>query len=96
MSAKQTKKKGDENMQEKKSTKTYEELPETITPFDYAEWRGIGENKAREIFNRKDFPRIKGTGVKQLADKRRVLLYELGLTEEDKREVLKEMARKII
>ena len=27
---------------------TYKELPDTITPFDYAEWRGIGENKARE------------------------------------------------
>lgn len=83
-------------MQEKKSTKTYEELPETITPLDYADWRGIGESKAREIFNRSDFPRIKGTGVKQLADKRAVYLYELGLTEEDKKEVLKEMARQIM
>lgn len=83
-------------MQEKKSTKTYDELPETITPYDYAEWRGIGENKAREIFNRKDFPRIKGTGVKQLADKKSVYLYDLGLTEEDKREVLKEIARQIV
>lgn len=83
-------------MQIKKSTKTFEDLPETITPLDYAEWRGIGENKAREIFNSKDFPRIKGTGVKQIADKRAVYLYELGLTEEDKKEVLKEMARQII
>lgn len=83
-------------MQEKKSIRTYEELPETITPLDYADWRGIGESKAREIFNRDDFPRIKGTGVKQLADKRAVYLYELGLTEEDKKEVLKEMARQII
>lgn len=83
-------------MKEKKSLRTYEELPDTITPLDYADWRGIGESKAREIFNRKDFPRIKGTGVKQLADKRAVYLYELGLTEEDKKEVLKEMARQII
>ena len=83
-------------MQEKKSTKKYEDLPDTITPFDYAEWRGVGENTAREIFNSKGFPRLKGTGVKQLADKRRVLLYELGLTEEEKTEVLKEMARAII
>lgn len=83
-------------MQIKKPTKTYDELPDAITPFDYAEWRGVGENTARNIFNRKDFPRIKGTGVKQLADKRAVYLYELGLTEEDKKEVLKEMARKII
>ncbi len=83
-------------MKEKKSIKTYEELPETITPLDYADWRGIGGSKAREIFNRRDFPRIKGTGVKQLADKRAVYLYELGLTEEDKKEVLKEIARQII
>lgn len=83
-------------MQIKKSTRTYEDLPDTITPLDYAEWRGIGENKAREIFNSIDFPRIKGTGVKQIADKRAVYLYELGLTEEDKKEVLKEMARQII
>lgn len=83
-------------MQEKKPTKNYNELPETITPFDYGEWRGIGENKAREIFNRKDFPRIKGTGVKQLADKRAVLLYDLGLTGTDKQEILQEIAKQII
>ena len=83
-------------MQEKKSTKTYQELPDTITPYDYADWRGIGENKAREIFNSKGFPRIIGVGNKQVADKRAVLLHELGLTEEDKVEVLKEIARAII
>lgn len=83
-------------MKERKPTKNYSELPDTITPFDYAEWRGVGENTAREIFNSKGFPRLKGTGVKQLADKRRVLLYELGLTEEQMAEVLKEMARAII
>ena len=83
-------------MQEKKSTTKYEDLPDTITPFDYADWRGCGENKAREIFNSKGFPRIKGTGVKQLADKRAVLLFELGLKDEEKIEVLKEIARAII
>lgn len=83
-------------MQEKKSTKTYNELPDTITPYDYAEWRGIGENKAREIFNSKGFPRVQGTGVKQLADKRAVYLYELGLTEKEKKEVLKEIVKEII
>ena len=83
-------------MQEKKPTKKYKDLDETITPFDYAEWRGIGENKAREIFNRPDFPRIKGTGVKQLADKRIVLLYDLGLTGENLQTVLKEIAKQII
>nr|DAP55098.1 MAG TPA: hypothetical protein [Caudoviricetes sp.] len=83
-------------MQEKKSILNYENLPETITPYDYADWRGIGENKAREIFNRPDFPRIKGTGVKQLADKRIVLLYDLGLTGENLQTVLKEIAKQII
>lgn len=83
-------------MQIKKPTLKYEELPETITPLDYANWRGIGENKAREIFNSKGFPRIQGIGVKQLADKRAVLLYELGLKEEEKQEILKEIAKEII
>lgn len=83
-------------MKIKKSKMKYEDLPDTITPYDYADWRGIGENKAREIFNRKDFPRIEGTGVKQIADKRAVYLYELGLSKEDRKEVLKEMARRII
>lgn len=83
-------------MKERKPTKRYEDLNDTITPLDYANWRGIGENKAREIFNSKGFPRIQGTGVKQLADKRAVLLYELGLKEEEKQIVLKEIAKKII
>ena len=83
-------------MQLKKSTKHYNALPDTITPYDYMEWRGVGENIAREIFNSKGFPRIEGTGVKQLADKRAVLLFELGLKEEDRKEVLKEIARQII
>lgn len=83
-------------MQEKKPTKNYKDLDDTITPYDYAEWRGIGENKAREIFNRKDFPRIKGTGVKQLADKRAVLFYDLGLEGEELKIVLQEVARQII
>lgn len=83
-------------MKEKKSVLNYKNLPETITPYDYANWRGIGENKAREIFNRPDFPRIKGTGVKQLADKRAVLLYDLGLTGTEKQEVLQEIAKEII
>lgn len=83
-------------MKVKKSTKIFSELPDTITPYDYAEWRGVGENKAREIFKSKGFPRIEGVGVKQIADKRAVYLHELGLSEDDRREVLKEMARKIV
>ena len=83
-------------MQIKTSAVKYEDLPDTITPFDYANWRGIGETKAREIFNMRTFPRIKGTGVKQLADKRAVFLYELGLSTDEMKEVLKEIAREII
>ena len=83
-------------MQIKKPILKYEDLPETISPLDYANWRGIGESKAREIFNRKDFPRLKGTGVKQLADKIAVRLYDLGLKEDEKQEILKEIARQII
>lgn len=83
-------------MQIKKPTKTYKDLPDTITPYDYMEWRGVGENIAREKFNSKGFPRIEGTGIKQLADKRAVLLYELGLNEENMQIVLKEMAKEII
>lgn len=83
-------------MKEKKPIKKYKDLNDTITPLDYAEWRGIGESKAREIFNSKGFPRLQGTGVKQLADKRAVFLYELGLNEEDRKTLLKEMAKEII
>ena len=66
-------------MQIKKSTKTWADLPETITPKDYADVIGVGENTARETFNRKDFPRIKGTGVKQLADKEAVMYWVKGI-----------------
>lgn len=83
-------------MQEKKPILNYEDLPETITPYDYADWRGIGENKAREIFNSKGFPKLKGTGVKQLADKRAVLLHDLGLEGDNLQTVLQEIAKQII
>ena len=83
-------------MKIKKSTVTFESLPDTITPYDYAEWRGCGENKAREKFNSQGFPRIQGIGNKQLADKRAVFIYELGLNEYEKQELLKEVAKTII
>lgn len=62
-------------MQEKKPKITWNEAPDIINPYDLADILGIGENKAREIFNSKDFPRIKGTGVKQIADKQAVRLW---------------------
>ncbi len=83
-------------MQLKKPTKKYEELPETISPLDYMEWRGVGRAVADATFHSKDFPRLENTGNKLLADKRAVLLYELGLKEEEKQTVLKEIAKEII
>lgn len=71
-------------------------IADTITPLDYADWRGIGENKAREIFNSKGFPKLRGVGNKQIADKRAVFLHEMGLDNEDRTVILKEMARQII
>lgn len=82
-------------MKEKVSTVKYEDLPDTITIQDYAKWRGVGENAAREIFNRKDFPKIK-MEKKLIADKRAVFIYELGLSEQNKEELLKHLAVSII
>lgn len=66
-------------MQIKKTTKTWDDVPHIITPKDFAEVVGIGENTAREIFNREDFPRIKGTGVKQLVDKESAMWWTKGI-----------------
>lgn len=66
-------------MQIKTPTKTWADVPDIITPLDYAEVIGVGENTARETFNRADFPRIKGTGVKQLADKEAVIYWTKGI-----------------
>lgn len=74
-------------------TITYENLPDTITYIDYAKWRGIGENKAREYFNKKDFPRLRCAGTKVLADKRAVYMYDLNLYEN--KEFMKELARQV-
>lgn len=69
-------------MQIKETTKTWDDVPHIITPKDYAEVVGVGENTARETFNRPDFPRIKGTGVKQLADKEAVMWWVKGVNVE--------------
>ena len=74
----------------------YEDLPDTITPIEYMLWRNCGRATADAVFHAKNFPRIQNTGTKLLADKRAVLIYELGLSEEDRKEVLKEIAREII
>ena len=77
----------------KQSTISYEELPDTITYFDYALWRGIGENSAREHFNKKNFPRLKCAGNKIIADKRAVLMYDLNLY--DNKEFMKGLAEQV-
>lgn len=79
-----------------KATKKYEDLPDTITPIDYMQWRRCGRATADAVFHAKGFPKIKNTGTKLLADKRAVLLYEMGLSEENTNFVLKEIAREMI
>lgn len=67
-------------MQLKQSTLTWDNAPDIINPYNLADILGIGENKARDIFNSQGFPRIKGTGVKQIADKQATRLWCMGLT----------------
>lgn len=64
----------------KEITLSWEEAPDTITPEVYSEIRGIGVKNARNIFKRKDFPRIESAGNKQLADKTAVRLYDMGIS----------------
>lgn len=61
----------------------FEELPDTITPDDYAKWRGIGIDNARNYFHSKGFPRITSAGNRLIADKRAVLMYDLKLESRD-------------
>ena len=83
-------------MVKKERTKNYEDLQDTITVEDYMEWRGCGRATADAVFHAKGFPRIPNTGTKLIADKRAVLLFEMGLSEENLQIVLKEVAKKII
>lgn len=61
----------------------FEDLPDTITPEDYAKWRGIGIDNARNYFHSKGFPRITSAGNRLIADKRAVLMYDLKLETKD-------------
>lgn len=83
-------------MVKKEVTKKYEDLNDTITVEDYMQWRGCGRATADAVFHAKGFPRIPNTGTKLIADKRAVLIYELGLTEENLQIVLKAIAEKVI
>jgi hypothetical protein len=57
----------------------WEDLPDVITPLDLMKVLPIGEATARNMFNAEDFPRIKHTGVKQIADKEAVRYWCMGL-----------------
>ena len=50
-------------MKVKKSNIKFEDLPDTITPEIYSDWRGIGIVKARERFHSLNFPLIKNCGA---------------------------------
>lgn len=75
--------------------KNFDDLPDTITPADYAEWRCIGINSARNRFYAKGFPRIPGFGSRLLADKRAVLMYDLNLKIDDFYKIVEKKSEKI-
>lgn len=83
-------------MKEKKPTKNYEDLPDTIGVEDYMEWRGCGRATADTIFHAKNFPRIKNTGTKLIADKLAVRLFEMQLPEEERIALLKEIGKSLV
>lgn len=63
----------------KEITMKWEDAPDTISPEIYAQIRGISQQKARDMFNTKGFPRLDSAGTKQLADKTAVRLYDMGI-----------------
>ena len=82
-------------MKVKKSTIKYEDLPDTITPEIYSDWRGVGIVKARNKFLEYGFPLIKDCGVNLIADKRAVLLHEISADNNLKKELLEKIAIKM-
>lgn len=82
-------------MVKKEVTTNYANLNDTIGVEDYMAWRGCGRATADAVFHAKGFPRIPNTGSKLIADKRAVLLYELGLTGENLQIVLTQLAREL-
>ena len=82
-------------MKVKKSKIKFEELPDTITPEIYSDWRGIGVVKAREKFHSEGFPLIRNCGANLIADKRAVFIYEFGVDEETKKNLLEKIAKEM-
>lgn len=82
-------------MKVKKSKMKFEDLPDTITPEIYSDWRGIGIVKARERFHSYGFPLIKDCGANLIADKRAVFIHEFGTDEETKKQLLEMLVLKM-
>ncbi len=82
-------------MKEVHPSKNFDELSDVISYQDYAEWLGIGINLAREKFNSRGFPLIKGVGNKKLANKYQVFLFDLE-DEELKKIYAKEFAGQML
>lgn len=82
-------------MKVKKSKIKFKELPDTITPELYSEWRGIGVVKARERFHSFGFPLIKNCGANLIADKRAVFIYEFGVDDKTKEMLLEKIVSKM-
>ena len=62
----------------KEISMNWEDAPDTITPEVYAKIRGHSTQWAREKFKEKDFPLIEGG--KTIADKKAVMLYDMGIS----------------
>lgn len=64
-----------------KSTMTWKDAPDTITPEDLSKILGIGINMARRLFDKKDFPKVSKAdiGNQGRADKEAVRLYLQGI-----------------
>lgn len=58
--------------------KNWSDLPDIITPLDLVDL-GFGAPSARDIFNSKGFPLIKGCGNRKKADKLAVRLHLLNV-----------------
>ena len=62
-----------------KPTLNWEDAPDTIDYNDLAKILGVCPDTAKDIFDARQFPKIKGLGVKRKADKDIAKLYLQGL-----------------